>query len=124
VIKNREPIVVNNLQQDPRFYKGVDEGSGFQSRSMVAAPLIANKEILGVVEVLNKIDRSDFTSEEADLLAAIAEEVAFAIKNSILFEYLVNFYCRRRQGFSDCKGCKRPLSSWTPCAKMLAQEQE
>jgi sigma-B regulation protein RsbU (phosphoserine phosphatase) len=123
VIKNRKPIVVNNLQQDPRFYKGIDERSGFQSQSMVVAPLIANEEILGVIEVLNKVDQSDFTSEDAEFLASIADEAAFAIKNSILFEYLVNFYCRRRQGFSDCKGCKKPLSSWTPCAKMLEQEQ-
>jgi|GEM_PF-4098854 len=124
VIENRKLIVVNNLQQDPRFYRGIDERSGFQSRSMVAAPVIANEEILGVIEVLNKVDQSDFTSEEGHSLASIADEVAFAIKNSILFEYLVNFYCRRRQGLSDCKGCKKPLSSWTPCAMMWGQEQE
>jgi hypothetical protein len=51
----------------------------------------------------------------------VAEEIAFAIRNAKIFEYVVNSYCKQRQGETSCKGCKRPLKSWTPCAKYLGK---
>ena len=58
-----------------------------------------------------------FTEEERLLLFSIAEEIAFAIRNAKLFEYVVSTYCKQRQGQMSCKGCERPLGSWTPCVK-------
>jgi len=43
--------------------------------------------------------------------------VAFAIRNGKMFEVVVKSYCKQRQGLNTCKGCKRPLGSWTPCVK-------
>jgi hypothetical protein len=51
------------------------------------------------------------------LLLSIAEEIAFAIRNAKTFEYVASTYCKQRQGQGSCKGCKRPLGSWTPCIK-------
>ena len=34
-----------------------------------------------------------------------------------MFEVVVKSYCKQRQGLNTCKGCKRPLGSWTPCVK-------
>lgn len=51
------------------------------------------------------------------LTAISAEEIAFAVRNAKIFELALNAYCKQRQGQSSCKGCKRPLGSWTPCAK-------
>ena len=84
---------------------------------MIVIPLVAGQEKIGVLEVLNKMDGSYFTEEEHLLLSSIAEEIAFAIRNAKVFEYVVNSYCKQRQGQSSCKGCKRPLGSWTPCVK-------
>ncbi len=75
------------------------------------------KEKVGVLEVLNKVGGRPFTEEERLLLTFIAEEVAFAIRNAKLFEVVVKSYCKQRQGLNTCKGCKRPLGSWTPCVK-------
>jgi len=71
------------------------------------------------MEVVNKSDGGPFTDEERLLLDSIAEEIAFAIRNARIFEYVVNSYCKQRQGETSCKGCRRPLRSWTPCAKYL-----
>jgi hypothetical protein len=45
----------------------------------------------------------------------MGEEIAFAIRNAEVFEYVVRSYCKRRQGETSCRGCDRPLWSWTPC---------
>jgi hypothetical protein len=44
-------------------------------------------------------------------------KTAFAIRNARVFEYVVNTYCKQRQGLGTCRGCQRPLRSWTPCVK-------
>ena len=66
---------------------------------------------------LNPMDGTDFTEEEQLLLCSIAEEIAFAIRNARVFEYVVNSYCKQRQGLATCRGCQRPLGSWTPCVR-------
>jgi hypothetical protein len=117
VLQTQQSEIINDVYSDPRFYKGVDSASGFQTWDMIAIPLTAGEERVGVLEVLNKANGGFFTEEERLLLVSIAEEIAFAIRNAIVFEYVVNTYCKQRQGQMSCKGCKRPLGSWTPCVK-------
>jgi hypothetical protein len=81
---------------------------------------VAGEEQIGVLEILNKAEGGPFPQEEHLLLVSIAEEIAFAIRNAKLFEYVVNTYCKQRQGQMSCKGCERPLGSWTPCVKSRA----
>ena len=116
VLRTRESEVINDVQSDPRFYKKIDSSTGFKTRNMIAIPLIAGQEEVGVLEVLNKAEGGLFEEEDNHLLLSIAEEIAFAIRNAKIFEYVVNSYCKQRQGQASCKGCKRPLGTWTPCA--------
>jgi GAF domain-containing protein len=117
VLQSQQSEIINDAPGDPRFYVKVDSESGFQTRNMIAVPLVAGEEQIGVLEVLNKADGGPFTEEERLLLVSIAEEIAFAIRNAKVFEYVVNTYCKQRQGQMSCKGCERPLGSWTPCVK-------
>jgi len=117
VLQTQQAEIINDVHNDPRFYEKIDSESGFQTRNMIAVPLVAGEERIGVLEVLNKAGQDRFTEEERLLLLSIAEEIAFAIRNANVFEYVVNSYCKQRQGQPSCKGCKRPLGSWTPCVK-------
>jgi hypothetical protein len=116
VLASQEAEVINNVQNDPRFFKKFDQESGFVTRNMIVVPLTAGGEKIGVLEILNKTE-GDFLEEELLLLKAIAEEIAFAIRNAKLFEVVVKSYCKIRQGETSCRGCKRPLGSWTPCVR-------
>ncbi len=117
VLQARESEVINDVQTDPRFYERMDAKSAFKTRNMIAVPLIAGEEEVGVLEVLNKAHGGLFTDEERLLLVSIAEEIAFAIRNAKMFEYVASTYCKQRQGQMSCKGCQRPLGSWTPCVR-------
>ena len=64
VLRNRKSEIINDVQNDPRFYGQIDFKSGFKTRNMIAIPLIAGEEPVGVLEVLNKVDGGDFTEEE------------------------------------------------------------
>ena len=122
-LRERRTLIVNNVQSSPDFYGSIDKDHGFQTRSILAAPLISGDETVGVVEAINKIGKDGFDERDKRLLTAIADEVALAIKNARLFDYVVDSYCKMRQGKNSCKGCKRPLKSWTPCAIQLGKLQ-
>jgi len=117
VLQTQLAEIIDDVHSDPRHYADIDLKSGFQTRNMIALPLTAGEERVGVLEVLNKANGARFTQEELHLLCSVAEEIAFAIRNAKIFEYVANSYCKQRQGLNTCKGCKRPLGSWTPCVK-------
>ncbi len=119
VLQNQKSEVINDVGQDPRFYSQIDSQSGVVTRNMMAIPLTAGEEKIGLMEVINKSGGEPFTDDERLLLDSIAEEIAFAIRNARIFAYVVNSYCKQRQGATSCKGCQRPLKSWTPCVKYL-----
>ena len=119
VLQNQKSEVINDVGQDPRFYSQIDSQSGVVTRNMMAIPLTAGEEKIGLMEVINKCGGEPFTDDERLLLDSIAEEIAFAIRNARIFEYVVNSYCKQRQGATSCEGCQRPLKSWTPCVKYL-----
>jgi hypothetical protein len=116
VLATQQSEVINDVQNDPRFFKRFDQVSGFVTRNMIAIPLTAGEEKIGVLQILNKF-AGDFHEVELLFLQNIAEEIAFAIRNAKLFEVVVKSYCKQRQGEPSCRGCKRPLGSWTPCVK-------
>jgi GAF domain-containing protein len=120
VLQNEQPEVINDVQNDSRFYRAFDAKTEFETRNMIAVPLVAGQEKIGVLEVLNKMDGQLFTEKERLMLMMIAEEIAFGIRNARMFEYVVKSYCRQRQGLNSCHGCQRPLGSWTPCVKYRA----
>ena len=114
--------IVNDVESSPDFYGDIDEEHSFKTKSILATPLVSGEEIVGVIEAINKIE-GQFDKEDGQILAAIADEVALAVKNTRLFEYVVDSYCKIRQGKSSCKNCKRPLKSWTPCAVRIGKIQ-
>lgn len=118
-LREMKTQVVNDVQNDPDFYCAIDQEHDFQTNTIISAPLISGDERVGVINALNKIETHFFHKEDDQVLSAIADEVALAIKNAKLFEYVVNSYCKIRQGLNSCKGCKRPLKSWTPCVRQL-----
>lgn len=117
VLQTLEAEIVNDAVTDEQFYGKIDLETGFRTRNMIAVPLVAGDEPIGVLEVLNHDDGGAFSADERIILVAFADEVAFAVRNATVFDYVINTYCKRRQGENSCKGCERPLGSWTPCMR-------
>jgi len=120
-LRERTTQVVNDVQSDPDFYGTIDKDHDFKTKSILAAPLIAGEEPVGILNAINKIETKFFDQNDDQILSSIADEVALAVKNARLFDYVVDSYCKIRQGKNSCKDCKRPLKTWTPCIKYLNQ---
>jgi PAS domain S-box-containing protein len=86
VFQTQQSTIFNDVQQDPRFYGKFDTVSGFQTKNLVAIPLVAGDEKVGVLEVLNKAGGEPFYEVDRLLLESIAGEIAFAIRNANVCE--------------------------------------
>ena len=85
VAENREAVIVNDVHKDERFFNQVEEKTNFTNRSIIAIPLIAKERLIGVLEVLNKIN-GDFGIHDLDTLQALGAQAAIAIENARLFQ--------------------------------------
>lgn len=86
--ESKESIVVNDAENDPRIFRAADETSDYITRNLIAAPLLVNERCIGVIEVLNTIDRSAFTENDIDLFESFADSVALAVQRRILLDEL------------------------------------
>jgi HD-GYP domain-containing protein (c-di-GMP phosphodiesterase class II) len=85
VAESGESLLVPDCSKDPRFFKAADEKTQFVTRSIIAVPLQARGETIGVVEVLNRLGEAPFSQADLRLLQALAHQSAVAIQNAQLF---------------------------------------
>ena len=71
VAQHKRATIVNEAQQDERFYPVVDLDLDFRTRSVLAAPLMGGDRVLGVIEVLNKQEGKLFNAGDQTLLTLI-----------------------------------------------------
>ena len=67
------------MHTDTRFFPELDARVGFETRSLIAMPLVARGKVLGVIEVINKHSGEKFTDDDASLLAILAALSASAL---------------------------------------------
>jgi GAF domain-containing protein len=86
VALNKEAKLVSDVQNDPNFSGAVDKASGFVTRSMICAPILAKGESLGSIQVINKLDPNAlFQENDLELLSILATNAGVAIKNAQLY---------------------------------------
>ncbi len=79
VLATRTPLVIEDVRTDPRFASDVAEGTGYVPSGLMAAPLLHDEQILGVLEVLDRPEQSHFSLQEMDLLGLFANQAAIAV---------------------------------------------
>ena len=83
-----QPMAISNVQQDTRFARAAAEKTGYVPRSILAMPLLYNDRVIGVIEVLDKINAPSFGMQDMELLALFARQAAMAIHSSQQYEQL------------------------------------
>ena len=78
VLVTRQPLVLDDVQNDPRFARNVAERTGYVPNSLMAVPLLHGERALGVLQVLDRA-RSRFTLAQMDLLGLFANQAAIAL---------------------------------------------
>ncbi len=79
VLVTRQPLVVDELDKDPRFAREAAESTGFVPKGLMAVPLLHEDEALGVLEVLDRPQKAAFSLAEMDVLGLFANQAAIAL---------------------------------------------
>ncbi|MER6768175.1 GAF domain-containing protein [Streptomyces bacillaris] len=80
VATSGEPMVVDDLADDPSFDRSLAESTAYVPNSLMAAPLISDSRVLGVLEVLDASPQARSSVRELDLLAMFARQAAAALR--------------------------------------------
>ena len=87
VISSGQPIAIEDVTRDPRFAAAFAAGTGYVPKSILAMPLETEREMLGVIEVLDRRTQGVGLqgSGEMEMLSLFANQAALAIENSRVF---------------------------------------
>lgn len=88
VAQNKEPLLVPDAYEDPRFNRDADKMSGFHTRSILCVPLMMQDRLLGVVQVLNPSGKDSFEENDRGTFTSFADHASIAIENARLYEEL------------------------------------
>jgi PAS domain S-box-containing protein len=78
-----QSLNVPDVSRDPRWFSGVDQTSGFVTRSILCVPLIVKDQVIGIMEAVNKRS-GHFSDADERLLTALSSFVAIAIEKARL----------------------------------------
>ncbi|MEU1804841.1 GAF domain-containing protein [Streptomyces sp. NPDC019937] len=80
VLQSRQPIEVDDVDEDERFARDLAESTDYVPRALMAAPLLHGDEVLGVLEVLDRSREIRTTLAAMDLLALFSAQASVALR--------------------------------------------
>ncbi len=99
-LEHRQPVLIEDIQKDPRFTDWVYKHIGIQARAMMVIPLIAREHVVGIIEVTST-DPGIYRKDELRTLQAIGSTLAIALENASLYDELKTLVREREEAQSQ-----------------------
>jgi GAF domain-containing protein len=79
VLVTRQPLIIDDLEQDPRHARETAESTGYVPKAMMSVPLLHEERALGVLNVLDRSQSVEFSLGQMELLGLFANQAAIAL---------------------------------------------
>jgi GAF domain-containing protein len=79
-----KPIFTNDVANHPIHFRQMDQATGFLTRSLLCVPLLFRNNVIGVLQLLNKID-APFGDADVERARSFAAAVAIAVSNALTY---------------------------------------
>ncbi|KAM5267850.1 dual 3',5'-cyclic-AMP and -GMP phosphodiesterase 11A isoform 2-T2 [Hipposideros larvatus] len=90
------PVNISDAYQDPRFDAEADQISGFHIRSVLCVPIWnSNHQIIGVAQVLNRLDGKPFNDADQRLFEAFVIFCGLGINNTIMYDQVKKSWAKQ-----------------------------
>src|ERR1700723_914548 len=86
IAQQANPRLLEDPGEEPALSLRIKAGVDFEIQSWMGAPLRKDDEVLGVVEIINKADGTQFNEDDLFFLSSISEQAAVALHNANLLE--------------------------------------
>lgn len=112
-------VVIEDVSKDSRFSNKIDKLTDFSTQSIIGVPLKSGDKVLGIIELINKLNGEPFTSFDLKILSTIADFTAIAIERAFYvravermsrIDHLTNVLNRRSFDYviqHETERCKR-----------------
>lgn len=85
VAAHGEPLLVPEVEKDPRFFGEVSRKTGFRTHNLLCVPLRdSEQQVIGVLQALNRWNMEPFTEDDVPMFLALADHAALAIEKARL----------------------------------------
>lgn len=85
IFRTNQPMILNDVEQDPRHYTLVSDKVKFKTRNLLGVPMPIKDRTMGVLEAINKKD-GEFKDRDVAILSVTAAHAAIAINNARLLQ--------------------------------------
>jgi GAF domain-containing protein len=79
VAESGQPVMIEDVAADPRWSREQAQRTGYVPKGLMAAPLLLEDRVLGVLNVLDRPERRRFSVAEMELLELFANQAAVAL---------------------------------------------
>jgi HD-GYP domain-containing protein (c-di-GMP phosphodiesterase class II) len=110
VAANDQAALVNDVANDPRYYKKAQHITQFVTRNMVCVPVRSRGKIIGVLQAINKKDNGLFTEQDLDDVWTLANQVAVALENANLYAELQETFLNTAEALAAAVEKKDPYT--------------
>ncbi len=95
VAQHRQPLIISDCRNDPRFSNRSDEYTSFHTRSLLAVPVENEGRLIGILEGINKT-KGEFDASDLKTLSVMTHYVSIPLQNALFFNRL-----KRESGDKD-----------------------
>jgi len=90
VQESRQLAHVSDCSKDERFLRTIGNVVGFQTRNLIAAPIIIRNKVFGVVEVINRIGEPAFTTEDIEIVRYLCGAASKFIEARLVMNWVAS----------------------------------
>ncbi|XP_071847542.1 cGMP-dependent 3',5'-cyclic phosphodiesterase-like isoform X2 [Apostichopus japonicus] len=85
-----EILNITDVYSHPLFYRGVDDSTGFRTRSILCFPIRDGSKVVGIAELCNKVNGLHFTKHDEDVAAAFSIYCGISIVHGLLYKKMTD----------------------------------
>lgn len=93
---NVKPLIINDVKNDSRHYRKIDELAGFTTHSLLAVPLLLHGRPVGVFEIFNKKNNSYYNEQDIAVLEALSALATTAMQKEVLEGNVISYQSEAR----------------------------
>lgn len=88
VCENQQPIALSNVDDSSVYLRSISTAVGFETRNMLAYPVIIRGVTFGCIELLNRLTEPHFTDADKEVMATISEYASKVVENRLILAAL------------------------------------
>ncbi len=108
---DKNQILVNSNSADQQMMDEIKKYYGIPISAVMIIPMISKNQVLGLIELVKRVDESGFTSNDQEIISALAAQAAIALENARLYRRTDQELAKRVEELSVMQRIDRELNA-------------